>query len=44
LGRLVTLRDVYRLDKDGKVGKAQNLLCVMRGVPPTHFDFLEVIP
>ena len=44
LVRLVTLRDVYRLDKDGKVGQAQNLRCVMRGVPPTHSDLLEVIP
>lgn len=44
LVRLVTLRDVYRLDRDGKVGKAQNLLCVMRGVPPTHSDLLEVVP
>jgi hypothetical protein len=42
LVRLVTLRDVYRLDKDGKVGKAQNLLCVMRGERPTFSDLLEV--
>lgn len=44
LVRLVTLRDVYRFNEEGKYGKAQNLLCVMRGVRPTFSDLLEVIP